>query len=263
MNFAELRVQVIGHTVFVAPQIGEDENGPVYWDGAHESNRDMSDGRMGPEWAPFPESALPGRAQSLLEFAGRSCYESYHRPNARTASNKGYLANILEAGHHSVLEHASVTFYITGISRSLTHELIRHRHFSFSELSQRYVDVATASLVVPPAFEDHEDGQLVYAGRNASKSYDLVAETLQENGVKGKKVREAARAVMPNMTETKMVLTGNYRALIHFLKMRDSVHADAEIQRLAQEIGRLMAGIAPNVFGGPARAIWQDNSDAA
>ena len=77
--------------------------------------------------------------QALAEFAGRACYESWHKPNPATATNAGYLRHILEVGHLSVLEHGSVTLYLRGVSRSLTHELVRHRHLSFSQLSQRYV----------------------------------------------------------------------------------------------------------------------------
>ena len=81
--------------------------------------------------------------QALAEFAGRACYQAWDKPNPATATNAGYLAHILEVGHLSVIEHATATFYLTGISRSLTHELIRHRHFSFSQLSQRYVPEPT------------------------------------------------------------------------------------------------------------------------
>lgn len=72
---------------------------------------------------------------ALVEFAGRACYQSWSKPNPRTATNESYLRHVIEVGHLSVLEHASATFYITGISRSCTHELIRHRHFSYSQLS--------------------------------------------------------------------------------------------------------------------------------
>ena len=87
----------------------------------------------------------------LHEFAGRACYQSFHRPNPATATNKDYLANTNSQGHFSILEHGSVTFYVEGVSRSLTHELIRHRHLSYSELSQRYVNVEDAAVVIPPA----------------------------------------------------------------------------------------------------------------
>ena len=87
--------------------------------------------------------------EPLAEFAGRACYQSWTKPNPSTATNAGYLRHILEVGHLSVLEHGSVTFYLTGVSRSLTHELIRHRHFSYSQLSQRYVPGRDAAMVEP------------------------------------------------------------------------------------------------------------------
>ena len=79
--------------------------------------------------------------QALAEFAGRACYQSWSKPNPATATNATYLAHLLEVGHLSVLEHGTATFYLTGISRSLSHEFVRHRHFSYSQLSQRYVPV--------------------------------------------------------------------------------------------------------------------------
>src|ERR1700742_4526442 len=88
--------------------------------------------------------------QALAEVAGRACYQSWKKPNPATATSAGYLRHILEVGHLSVLEHGTVTFYLTGISRSLTHELIRHRHFSYSQLSQRYVPEGDAEIVEPP-----------------------------------------------------------------------------------------------------------------
>src|SRR5262249_31490582 len=91
-----------------------------------------------------PPDGVPGTTyadggQALAEFAGRACYQSWNKPNPATATNQGYLRHILDVGHLSVLEHGVVTMYLTGVSRSLTHELIRHRHFSYSQLSQRYV----------------------------------------------------------------------------------------------------------------------------
>src|ERR671912_208701 len=100
-----------------------------------------------PEDVPWSTDASGGEA--LAEFAGRACYQSWSKPNPRTATNAGYLRHILEVGHLSVLEHGTVTFYLTGVSRSLTHELIRHRHFSYSQLSQRYVPERDAGMVEP------------------------------------------------------------------------------------------------------------------
>ncbi|MCW2622420.1 MAG: thyX, partial [Frankiales bacterium] len=112
-----LTVQVVGYTHFVPPA-------DVPWE---------TDAEGG---------------QALVEFAGRACYQSWDKPVPRTATNAGYLRHVLEVGHLSVLEHSTVTFYVTGISRSLTHELIRHRHFSYSELSPRHVPAG--SPVVEP-----------------------------------------------------------------------------------------------------------------
>ena len=95
---------------------------------------------------------------ALAEFAGRACYQSWDKPNPRTATNAGYLRHILEVGYLSVFEHANVTFYITGISRSCTHELIRHRHFSYTQLSQRFVPEHD-SKVVPPELTDELRGR--------------------------------------------------------------------------------------------------------
>ena len=102
----------------------------------------------------MPWSTDADGGQALAEFAGRACYQSWTKPNPATATNAGYLAHILEVGHLSVLEHGSVTFYFTGVSRSFTHELIRHRHFSYSQLSQRYVPERHAAMVEPDVIAD-------------------------------------------------------------------------------------------------------------
>src|SRR5688572_24839488 len=93
-------------------------------------------------------------ADQLAEFAGRACYESWERPNPATATNHGYLSNILDHKHYSVIEHAHFTLWITGVSRGLSHELVRHRHFSYSQRSQRYVDESDFAAVLHPAIRD-------------------------------------------------------------------------------------------------------------
>ncbi|EUA68519.1 thymidylate synthase, flavin-dependent [Mycobacteroides abscessus] len=130
-----LRVQLIAKTDFIAPP-------DIDW---------STDADGGP---------------ALVEFAGRACYQSWSKPNPRTATNESYLRHVIEVGHLSVLEHASATFYITGISRSCTHELIRHRHFSYSQLSQRFVPEDDSNVVLPPAVED--DPELVALVRKAT-----------------------------------------------------------------------------------------------
>src|SRR6201994_4301794 len=195
--------------------------------------------------------------QALAEFAGRACYESWAKPNPATATNAGYLRHILEVGHLSVLEHGSVTFYLSGISRSLTHELIRHRHFSYSQLSPRYVPEKDAAMVEPDVIADDPElhAKFLEASDAAVRAYTELLEGLEKRfadvehaTLRRKQARQAARAILPNATETRIVVTGNYRAWRHFIAMRASEHADVEIRRLAIECLRQLRGVAPAVF---------------
>lgn len=237
IEFVEPRVQLASWTTFSVP---EDIDGNPLME--------------------LDEDSQPG--EDLIEFAGRSCYESYHKPNPKTATNAGYLKHIFDQRHLSVVEHSSAGFYVTGISRSLTHELVRHRHFSFSQLSQRYVDSSDVKFVIPPAFLDDPE-QITDLGLQAECAIQHYENTVTKEIAKGKtrkQAREAARAGLPNMTETKLVITGNYRSWIEFLIKRDNPAADAEIRRLATLIGAELAVHAPNVFGAVARTHWDDNA---
>lgn len=197
------------------------------------------------------------KGTDLCEFAGRSCYQSYDKPNPERQNNQQYLAHIIHSGHTSVLEHGTVTFFLTGVSRSLTHELIRHRHFSYSELSQRYVPMWKAEYIEPSAFlelspDSRATAQLALAEafENDIQKYEELVAILEQGGIKGKRARQAARSVMANCTETNMVVTGNYTAWRHFLVMRASVHADAEIRQAAVEIFSQLMHEVPNAFQG-------------
>jgi len=210
--------------------------------------------------------------QALAEFAGRACYQSWGKPNPATATNRGYLRHILEVGHLSVLEHGSVTFYLTGISRSLTHELIRHRHFSYSQLSQRYVPERDAAMVEPDVIaEDPELHARFLAATEASlAAYTELLEGLEKKyadvaspTLRRKQARQAARSVLPNATETRIVVTGNYRALRHFVAMRASEHADVEIRALAVAILRELQRVAPNVFADFEISRLEDGTEVA
>ena len=208
-----------------------------------------------------PWSTDADGGQALVEFAGRACYQSWSKPNPKTATNAGYLQHIIDVGHFSVLEHASVSFYITGVSRSCTHELIRHRHFSYSQLSQRYVPEKNSQVVVPPGMEDDPElQQILTEAADASRATytELLAkleakfatgQPTEKMGVlRRKQARQAARAVLPNATETRIVVTGHYRAWRHFIAMRASEHADVEIRRLAIACLRRLVDFAPAVF---------------
>jgi thymidylate synthase (FAD) len=223
-----------------------------------------------PDDVPWSTDAEGGEA--LAEFAGRACYQSWKKPNPATATNAGYLRHILEVGHLSVLEHGSVTFYITGISRSLTHELIRHRHFSYSQLSQRYVPERDAAMVEPDVIAaDPELHKKFVAATEASvQAYTELLEGLEQRfadvqnaTLRRKQARQAARAVLPNATETRIVVTGNYRAWRHFIAMRATEHADVEIRELAVECLRQLQRVAANVFGDFTISTLADGTEIA
>lgn len=210
--------------------------------------------------------------QALAEFAGRACYQSWKKPNPATATNAGYLAHILEVGHLSVLEHGSVSFYFTGVSRSLTHELIRHRHFSYSQLSQRYVPERDAAMVEPAVIADDPElhKRFVEAAEASVRAYTELLEGLERRftdepnaTLRRKRARQAARAVLPNATETRIVVTGNYRAWRHFIGMRATEHADVEIRELAVECLRQLQGVAPSVFNDFVISSLPDGTEVA
>jgi thymidylate synthase (FAD) len=211
--------------------------------------------------------------EALAEFAGRACYESWHKPNPATATNAGYLRHILDVGHLSVLEHGTVTMYLRGVSRSLTHELIRHRHFSYSQLSQRYAPSGEAGMVEPDviAADPELHARFVEATEASLAAYrDLLAGLEQRFAEAGgsatlrrKQARQAARAVLPNGTETRIVVTGNYRAWRHFVAMRASEHADVEIRALAITCLGELNRIAPNVFADFEVAALPDGTSVA
>jgi thymidylate synthase (FAD) len=223
-----------------------------------------------PADVPWETDADGGEA--LAEFAGRACYQSWSKPNPATASNAGYLRHILEVGHLSVLEHGTVTFYLTGVSRSFTHELVRHRHFSYSQLSQRYVPGREQVMVEPDVIA--EDPALhktfVEASEAALRAYNELLEGLEakfadvENKtLRRKQARQAARAVLPNAAETRIVVTGNYRAWRHFVTMRASESADVEIREVAVACLRELQRVAPSVFGDFTISTLADGTEVA
>jgi thymidylate synthase (FAD) len=196
-------------------------------------------------------------SEHLTEVAGRVCYMSFARP--RPGGNRTYLGHILQVGHGSVLEHATWNLLFTGVSRSLTHELIRHRAgWSYSQLSQRYVDESVAEYVEPDviASDPEMHGIWLDAVAQSHKAYmalaDRLMEKLQEEPdktLRRKLARQAARSVLPNATETKIFVTANARALRHFIELRGSRFAEVEIRKLAITLLQVLQKEAPNIFG--------------
>jgi thymidylate synthase (FAD) len=209
--------------------------------------------------------------ERLAEFAGRLCYMSQHNPAKR--QTREYLENIKKQGHGSVLEHANYTILLEGVSRSLTHELVRHRAgFAYSQLSQRYVDESQASFVIPPAIVGDEALERAWATQveSAQSTYvSLVSQLMERYGWVSDKVhrrkmaREAARAVLPNATETKIVVTANARAWRTMLELRSSEGAELEIRRMAVAALRLLQQEAPGFFSDFEIYSAEDRREAA
>lgn len=206
------------------------------------------------DWEQDPDST---DAEALVEFAGRACYETFDKPNPHTAANGAYLRHILEVGHDALLEHATATLYIRGLSRAAGNELLRHRHLSFSQLSQRFVPAREASVVIPDAITEDEDLRHIFlaAVDETRFVYEELLGALESNLddepnalLRKKKARQAARAILPNATETRFVVTGNYRAWRDFIAARASEHADVEIRELAIAILEVLKKQAPSLF---------------
>jgi thymidylate synthase (FAD) len=209
--------------------------------------------------------------ERLAEFAGRLCYMSQANPAKRPT--REYLENIKKQGHGSVLEHSNYSLLLEGVSRSLTHELVRHRAgFAYSQLSQRYVDESNASFVVPPAIigdaaleqqwrEQVEGAQKTYVAlvEQLMERYGWVADRVHRR----KMAREAARAVLPNATETKIVVTGNARAWRTMLELRAGEGAEMEIRRLAVAVLRLLQREAPGFFSDFVIYVAEDRRESA
>lgn len=196
----------------------------------------------------------------LVEMAGRNCYQSWakegEKPKGR--NHEEHVKHLIEVGHGAAIEHANFSFLIWNVSRSLTHELVRHRIASFSQLSQRYVDSSDVSFVVPPAIQElakidpdayrawveHcELSRQLYEELTTKMSnmYEDIESKLERR----KKARQAARSVLPNATETKIFVTMNARAVRHLIELRANPSADVEIRSLAVKIYKILQDKAP------------------
>jgi thymidylate synthase (FAD) len=219
-------------TLIARPQFTEPAHLPVEWSGT------ATDG------------------ERLAEYAGRICYMSQANPAQRSTAE--YLENIRKQGHGSVLEHAVYVLLIEGISRSCSHELVRHRAgFGYSQLSQRYVDESQAAFVVPPAILGDEALEAAWRAQvtAAQAAYVAAVDALMKKyaGVpdrihRRKMAREAARSVLPNATETKIVVSANARAWRTMLELRCGEGAEQEIRRMAVAVLRLLQREAPAFF---------------
>ncbi|HEX9038878.1 MAG TPA: FAD-dependent thymidylate synthase [Ktedonobacterales bacterium] len=200
-------------------------------------------------------------SELIVELAGRACYMSFGSHQFRK-TNSDYINNLVGQGHGSVLEHAVWDLLITGVSRSFTHELVRHRAgTAFSQLSQRYVDESTADFVEPGIIAADPELHATWLATVESMhaSYKTLVEKLAAKvqaehpdlgrTARMKMAREAARSVLPNATETKLMFSANARALRWIMTLRGGEGAEPEIRRFAVKLARVMREEAPVLFG--------------
>lgn len=200
----------------------------------------------------------------LLKSAGQACYASFGPKRTYNADAAKYFGNLASGGHGSVFEHASFSFLCYGISRSNTHEVVRHRAgVAYSQLSQRFVSGAVLRFVERPEFRASPALHKRFCERidAAAREYDDVADELlsmQDEGSalmtaerktdERKRVRQAARSVLPNETETFLVMTANVRAWRHMIEMRTDQHAEMEIRDLFFRIFLCLKVVEPILF---------------
>lgn len=185
--------------------------------------------------------------EQAVALAARLCYSPVSIGNLRERLSgsdiRGFLEKILSLGHLSVLEHASFTFGIEGISRVTTHQLVRHRVASFSQQSQRYVSHKDKfEVVVPPSVAANREMAERFAAQ-VREIHRLYGEMV-ESGIPA----EDARYILPNATETKIIVTMNARELLHFFRLRCCDRAQWEIRAMAVEMLKLVKTVAPVIF---------------
>ncbi|MBD1389300.1 FAD-dependent thymidylate synthase [Neiella sp. HB171785] len=202
-------------------------------------------------------SCTPG--EELIEAAGRVCYMAFGAERQSGKDNRQYIKHLVDQGHESVLEHVNWTFLISGVSRAFTHQLVRHRvGFAYSQLSQQYHDESGASFVVPPEiarcpnlFNEWKKTieqslafykRLVYEINNDP----LLCESSKKEKLRG--LRSASRSILPNATETKIVVTANARALRHFFKMRGALEGDWEMRKISCALFDIVTKDVPAAF---------------
>lgn len=209
------------------------------------------------DWRRSPKAH---EAEELIEAAGRVCYMSFGS-NQSDRSNVEYIRNLIEMGHESVLEHVNWSFVITGITRALSHQLVRHRvGFAFSQLSQQYHDESEAEFVLPAEIQGHPPAEAAWerVTSAAKEAYREILRALEaagqssDSGLNSREfrraIRSAARSVLPNSTGTTLFVTANARALRHLFSVRGGIPGDREMRDVVVELFKAVTKEAPAVF---------------
>lgn len=202
----------------------------------------------------------PTEAERLVEAAGRVCYMSF-APRQRRPSNREYIDNLIRQGHESVLEHAQFSLLIDGISRALSHQLVRHRAgFSYSQLSQQYHDETSAEFVTPPCLVYNDDLRQKWeslVAQSRALYQDLLRAKFEDAQIEGFTPKEkarlqhsCARMALLNAAQTTIAVTGNARAWRYALRVRGSIKGDLEMRTYCVAVYKVLSCAAPNLFSG-------------
>lgn len=206
------------------------------------------------QYTPEPEKTIAAAAKLCYSAVGVDDILE----NSTDESTDKFLNMLMSYGHMSPIEHVSFTFAVEGVSRSLTHQLVRHRIASYSQQSQRYVKLDQFEYIVPPAIEADDVAKNLFVEQmeGAQKVYDEIVERLKykyiEDGMNEKpaekKAIEDARYVFPNACETKVVFTMNARSLMNFFHHRCCDRAQWEIRNMAEQMVHEVKKVAPILF---------------
>lgn len=176
--------------------------------------------------------------ESIIEYAGRLCYAS----TDKLGTNPLFISSRIKQGHETILEHCSAVFEISGISRSCSHQLVRHRIASYSQQSMRYCLVSNNECVIPDSIKENEYA-FIYAiqhFKQAKKAYAIML----EQGIP----KQDARFLLPIAITTKLIMSANFREWRHIIKLRTHKASQWEIREVATQILHILNEYAPSVF---------------
>lgn len=197
-------------------------------------------------------------AISLIYVACRQCYSErfagdlFADESISKEKQIEFVKKIVASGHLSPLEHVKFTFAIQGVSRALTHQLVRHRIASFSQQSQRYVKEKDFDYIIPPTIEKNPEAKNEFEKLMSTiqQSYTKLLTFLGQDNISGEAANQDARFALPQAAETKIVVTMNCRQLLHFFQARCCTRAQWEIRRLANKMLEICHEKLPEVFSG-------------
>ncbi len=195
-------------------------------------------------------------AISIIYAACRQCYSAefagdlLKKEGGDLEKQAEFVKRVVKSGHESPIEHAKFTFAVEGISRVLTHQLVRHRLASYSQQSQRYVKKTDLDYILPPSIEAEGEArnEFIKIMGDIQASYKKMLKIFKDKGKEGEKVNQDVRFILPQAFETKIVITMNCRELLHFFKQRCCTRAQWEIRNLANKMLGICKQHLPTVF---------------